>query len=197
MTKLPRRIIGLDPGPANFGWCVIDVKGPRTFSVAKNGMLDVQHTISAVTVPSDELKQQVRAYRTRMHKLVTRSQATDLAMERYIPRTRGLANETVNYMIGNTLSLLTETSIQVQVFMAVTWKARVKKIMDLEAFYKMVNVPDHICDATFQALYLAEKMYGFDLSLFVAERRLKQLAKQIDTTTTYVRPPPKPRGRKR
>lgn len=185
------RILALDPGLDNFGFSALEISGKRTFRVVRCGMLS--RRIKVLT--GDLLKGEALLYRKRVNRLIRKSKPDHLVAERYVPRRQGIANESINYMLGYILCELASTEMQVDLFLAATWKVRVKKLFDLEAFYAQFNqIPDHQIDATMIGLYLAEKKYGFDLANFANAAVRKRLGNQLMKVSLHKKPPPRKRA---
>jgi Holliday junction resolvasome RuvABC endonuclease subunit len=178
------RVLSLDPGSVNSGWAVIEFSGKKKFKIIKCGMLKCLMK----DLKLDDLRDTGKPYRKELSRIVRKGKVNFITAERYTARIRGVTIESVNHMSGLTNAVAQDYNIPLQVFMAVTWKSRFKKFLELEEFYKRVHVPDHICDAAFIGFFFAEKNCGFDATQLKFEAPKKRLAKQI-YDTSYDRKP--------
>lgn len=184
----------MDPGLDNFGFSLLEIKGKRTVRVIRCGML----TRRIKYLVGDKLKKEALLYRKRVLRLVRKAKPDHIVAERYVPRRQGIANESINYMLGFLLCEVALSDIEIDLFLAATWKVRIKKVFDLEALYKLFpRIPDHQIDATFIGLYLAEKTYGFDLTKFKTITARRQLMNQLLRVSTHLNPPPRKRVAKK
>lgn len=148
------------------------------------------HRIKKLT--GDELKSDALKYRQRMLRLIKKSRPDHIVAERYVPRRQGLANENVNMMLGFILCELATTGIEVDLYLAATWKNRVKKIFDLDSYYALFpRLPDHEIDAAFIGMYVAEKKYGFDLLNFAKITVRRRVGLQMMKCSQVIKPPPR------
>lgn len=183
------RILALDPGSESFGWSILEVNGRAMPKVISTGMLSRRIKI----LTGENVEREVNLFTKRFRSLVKIAKPEYVIIERYTPRRFGLSNESINYMIGYIRCELAITGTPVELVMPATWKGRVKKFMDLDAFYTMIDrIADHMIDATFMGLFLAEKSFSFDMSALARPTMRVRLAKMIDTVCqTKDRKPPK------
>lgn len=169
------RILGLDPGTENFGLALVHFKG-ATADVKK---------VCMVKAKIKELKDwkllqlEAGAHRHEIQRHVRSAKPHHIVVERYIPRQRGLTNESVNYMIGHIVFRACKTDMQVMLVMAASWKNKMNSIFDITALYKLAGVKDHMCDAVLMALYCANKQGLHDIEQYRKVSVLKRLAKAI------------------
>lgn len=147
---LPGRIIAVDPGVDNLGWCITTREGK---------LLDwglVTKTLDDVKTPGD-----IAAFHENMKPLVQILSAfpnQEFIMERYMPRgmRRGNQVERINIVIGYLLGVVPYNSITM--VPASSWKNHCEKHY---TYVDNPTVPPHIVDAYTMALYYAERVKGF------------------------------------
>lgn len=184
-------VMGNDAGSSNYGYSVIKFKlgsdSRITYRILECGQLS--NTLKELKVPakpilnkfSKEIKLKIKKYGI-----------DNLICERFMPRGRfGNTSEFVNIMIG----FLIAQKLPVLLLTASTWKNKVNKFLGkktketklsgLDKFYKIVCVPPHEVDATFQAIYLAEKLFNIEiLERFKDNKELMKLKKGIEKCST-------------
>lgn len=169
------KLLAMDPGTDKYGWAALVFKNSGV-RILKCGMLD--DTIKELKV-SDTLKDDADAYTRRLAWLLAKSGAEHVAAERYVPRRQGLSNESVNMMLGTCVAYTATLGIECSLFLAATWKLRVKKFLDLERLYELAKpVPDHVVDALFIGLFAAESKGSFDFAKLTRTRQ-NQLCKEL------------------
>lgn len=170
------KILSLDPGTVNFGFSATSfVNGKVT--ITRCGMID--ETIKEIK-DAAPLQHDALLYVRRIAWLLSKSKATHVGAERYVPRRQGLSNESVNQMLGTCVSYAATLGIPCSLYLAATWKIRLKKVLDLEALYKECHpIPDHVIDAVFIGLFTAEKLGAYSLDKLKTPRQQKILCKQI------------------
>ena len=171
------KVLCLDPGSVNFGWSVIKIKN-RKWSIVKCGM--IRNTIK--DLKGEEYEKSIDAFAVEFSWMLTKARPTHVFAERYTSRIRGTTIEAVNGMLG-TASILTRAynrKTMLRLVMAANWKFRIKKIMDLESYYKTVGVPDHVVDSCFLGLYNCELFLGLNIDQFKFKTNQARLRKELE-----------------
>ncbi len=177
-TRAETRLLSMDPGRDNYGFAGLVFKDKRV-RISRCGMID--ETIKEVK-EGGVLAEDAKRYLNRLHYLIKKSQAQHIGAERYVPRRQGLSNESVNMMLGTCVSYASTLNIETSLFLAATWKLRLKKVLDLESLYVACKpVPDHVVDAVFIGLFTAEKLGLFTLDSLRAKTQQKALCKNIQS----------------
>ncbi len=176
-SNKPFRILAVDPGTKNFGFSIIEVSGKEPRLVAC-GLLD--ETLLIYSLSEQTLTEAVCLFQSGFTKLLVKSRADCVSAERYLIQRRGTTGESVNMM----LALMAAAGKPMQIFMAATWKARLKKHLGctLEEVYAITTlngkkVPDHAIDATMQGLFFAERELGVPIKWSA-----KQVADKVSQT---------------
>lgn len=179
-------IMGNDAGSTNYGYSVIKFTKSRNkikYKILECGQLN--NTLKDLKVPAKPI---LNKYKKEINAKIKKYAITDMICERFMPRGRfGNTSEFVNIMIG----FLLAQKQPVLLLTASTWKNRVNKyigkkqkgdkLSGLDKFYKVVGVPPHEIDATFQAIYLAEKLFKADIfDRFVKVKNLIKLKREIE-----------------
>lgn len=191
------KMLAMDPGDTNFGWAALKFSR-QAVRVLRCGMLD--DTIKGLK-ESLVLQEDADQYIRRVAWLLNKSGAEIVAAERYVPRRQGLSNESVNMMLGAAVSYCSTIGIPCSLFLAATWKLRVKKVLEIEQLYKWAApVPNHVVDAVFIGLFAAEGQGKFKMTLTLAQQ--KRLCRDIqrrflDLRTGKRKYKPKPKKRRR
>lgn len=173
---MKHRILSLDPGTDNFGFAALAVER-QAFRVVRCGM--ISETLKELKEP-EQLQTDVRAYVKRMNWLIRKSKATIVGAERYVPRRQGISNESVNMMLGHLVASTSVSKISTSLFLAATWKLRLKKVLDIEALYAKVRpVPNHVVDAVFIGLFTAERLQLYSLDKLKSTRQQAALCTAI------------------
>lgn len=146
------RILSLDPGTANFGYAVIDIrhKGEKTsFRVLENGKCE--HTVKTLKT-GKTLREEMALHEYWLGDLVARYSPDAVAAERYMTRgINGPTVECVNIMLGMVFMLVPTPS---KIMPAATWKNAVSRQgVDLKEQYKKTMVTPHQVDAAMIGVY--------------------------------------------
>lgn len=195
------RLLGLDPGSDNYGYCVLRVK-----NVAKGVLtcLPVQHgrllsTIRTLTSAS-VIDSQQSQYEGELRGLIEKYEITHVIAERYMLRrgTRGTTIETVNIMLGILLGM----GLPVKLIPASQWKnAATAAGIELEQVYaelKPIGITPHQIDACHIAAYGASQLLRIVPQQFGLSLEALGTAKCIDLgLTTKVKKPKKKKRAKR
>lgn len=183
-------VMGNDAGSTNYGYSVIKFKvkhGEVSYKILECGQL--QNTLKDLKVVAKPI---LNKYKKEIRAKIKKYGINNMICERFMPRGRfGNTSEFVNIMIG----FLLAQKEPVLLLTASTWKNRVnkfigkkkkgEKLSGLDKFYKIVCVPPHEIDATFQAMYLAEKLLDIEiLSIFENKKNLMKLKKGIEKCST-------------
>ena len=157
------RVLALDPGSTNFGFSLLEVNNGKLRLVAC-GLLD--KTMLVHSLNEQTLSAATATFKAAFEKLVRSTRADCISAERYLIQRRGTTGESVNMM----LALMSVCGKPMQIFMAATWKAKLKKHLGckLEEVYKITHsggklVPDHAIDATMQGMFFCERELGVPL----------------------------------
>lgn len=175
-------IFSNDPGSKNYGFSLLKLNGIKV-SIIKNGLLNNPLSDLISDVQGD-----YSAYLKEIKRLISGHQIEALCCERYVTRIRGKTIECVNIMIGGLIYIAVSKRIPVKLYNSATWKNAVKKVFDLESFYKMCEpLPDHICDSVFIGIYTLSKMKSNPkiLTQFSNKTLLFKLAKNIKASTQW------------
>lgn len=169
------RVLAVDPGSTNFGFSLIEVNG-KTPRIVACGMLDKQMLVHSLN--EQTLSEAVSRFSNVFDKLLKATRASCISAERYLIQRRGTTGESVNMMLG----LMADRGLPMQIFMAATWKARLKKHLqhELVDLYKITydgkrRLPDHAIDATMQGLFFCERELGVPLKW-----NMETLARKIE-----------------
>jgi Holliday junction resolvasome RuvABC endonuclease subunit len=192
------KLLALDPGDSNFGFSALKFSR-QTFKILRCGMLD--DTIKEVKEET-VLGADAKCFIERFEWLMARVKPDQVAVERYVPRRQGLSNENVNMMIGGVVCHCSKVAILCPLFLAATWKMRLKKFLDIEQIYEGAKpVPVHVVDAVFIGLFTAEKQGHYKLASMTKSRQVKlcrDIKKQfLDLRTGKRKYKPKPKKKKR
>jgi hypothetical protein len=183
MTKIT--VMGNDAGSTNYGYSVIRFTKNRNkikYKILECG--ELQTKLKDLKIPP---KPALKKYYKEIKLKVIKYKIDHFICERYMPRGRfGNTSEFVNIMIGYLIAKKTP----VYLLTASTWKNRLNKFVGkkqvdelsgLSKFYKVVGVPPHEIDATFQAMFLAEKLFKADiLDRFSSIKNLIKLKSEIE-----------------
>lgn len=169
------KLLAIDPGDTNFGWAALKFSR-QSVRVLRCGMLD--ETIKELK-DSLVLQADADAFIRRFAWLLRRSGASHVAGERYVPRRQGLSNESVNMMLGAAVSYCSTLSMPCSLFLAATWKLRLKKVLDIELLYEQAKpVPVHVVDAVFIGLFAAEGLGLYKMTAMTKPQQ-KRLCKDM------------------
>ncbi len=177
------RVLSVDPGSTNFGFSIIEVfnKKPR---IVACGLLDKRYLIHSLN--EQTLSAAVMTFQKAFTALLRSSRADCISAERYLIQRRGTTGESVNMM----LAIMAASGKPMQIFMAATWKAKLKKHLgcNLEEVYKITRsgkklIPDHAIDATMQGLFFCERELQVPLRW-----KSKELSKRITDSFVDVWP---------
>lgn len=166
-------VLGNDPAPNNYGFCLASFKPDGKYKVISCGVLT--NTLKDL---KEDVREQLYIFLDELSSIKSYEKITHIVIERYINRGRfsGTSNETVNQMIG-ALVLGAEQNIEIMEITSATWKNRCNKYFVLDAvkakgpklktgelsLYREANkskVPNHVVDGFLQAAYLADKVQG-------------------------------------
>ncbi len=163
------RVLACDPGKTNFGFSVLAVD-KRKIEIVRTGILPPELLVRELN--QQTLSDTILTFQRAFTKLLKASKADIVVAERYMIQRRGTTGETVNMMLG-VMAATAGKEIPMQIFMAATWKARLKKVLgvkNLDVLYKQVRtrdgktfVPDHTIDATMQGLFFCERELGLKI----------------------------------
>lgn len=176
-------ILGHDPGITNAGFAVVsfrpDPRGhkfPCQYKIRQVGILE--NTLSDLKVNP---RKQLVEYGNELLALVKKYKAKHLIAERFMIRSfRTATAEYVSWMLGSLDTRLEyETKINTTAIPAVTWKNAVKRIFDLDAFYKSTHAFPHEIDSVLLAFYQAGQ-----LNLLQTAKSRKVLKCKIETVST-------------
>lgn len=182
--------MGNDAGSTNYGFSVIEFSKKNNkvkYKILECGQL--KNTVKDLKLPAKPI---LNKYKKEIKKKIKKYGIKHHICERYMPRGRfGNTSEYVNIMIG----FLLAQKLPVTILTASTWKNRVnkfigkkqkgEKLSGLDKFYKIVCVPPHEIDATFQAMYLAEKLLDVSiLDRFSEPKNLNKLKSEIEKCST-------------
>ena len=149
-SERPGRIIAVDPGVDNLGWCILTCEGK---------LLDwglVTKTLNDVKTTKD-----IAAFHENMRPLVKILSAfpnQEFIMERYMPRgmRRGNQVERINIVIGYLMAVVPYLSLTM--VPASSWKNHCEKNY---TYVDNPTVPPHIVDAYTMGLYYADRVRAF------------------------------------
>lgn len=181
-------VLGHDPGTTNAGFAVVSFrqnpankKSPWQFKIHTVGIL--QNTLSDLKANQEE---QLRKYAEELTSLLVKYKAESVIAERFMIRSfRTATAEYVSFMLGYLICYLkekTKTKPDLTPIPAVTWKNAVKRIFDLDAFYKDVHAYPHEIDSVLMCFYTTNC-----LSVLSTAKARKELKCKIESKTT--RPP--------
>jgi len=190
---------GVDPGTANYSYSYLQCQNKRgslRLKILSTGML--HWTISNLTdSPQKPIKSKRRKkipIKDQMVPCFSEQQAlfekdwrantklyapTLWAVERFQIRRGGSGGKTiecVSMMNGILAALARRNKITFNMITAAQWKNRVNPLHDLESIYKEVNVPDHVVDANFIALYQALKHFEMPWEIDIINQLIDQLS---------------------
>lgn len=177
-------IMGNDAGSTNYGYSVIKFylkNNKLKYQILECGQLN--NRLTDLKVPA---KTQLKKYINEINAKIRKYKIEQHICERYMPRGRfGNTSEYVNIMIGYLLA----SKLPVTLITASMWKNRLNRFMGgkgkLDKFCKAVCVPQHEIDATFQAMYLAEKIFKMEiLDKFKHIKNLIKLKQRVERCTT-------------
>lgn len=146
------RILALDPGTANFGYAVVDIKhqhGKVSFKVLENGKCEpTVRTLKTAKV----MREEMALFELWLGDLVGTYNPQAVAAERYMTRgINGPTVECVNIMLGQVLTLV---PLPFKIMPAATWKNAVsRQEVDLREQYKKTMVTPHQVDAALIGIY--------------------------------------------
>jgi hypothetical protein len=131
------RILALDPGTANFGYAVVDLR------VLENGKCEA--TVRTLKTAAT-MRQEMAEFEFWLGDICDRWKPQAVAAERYMTRgINGPTVECVNIMIGIVLTVL---PLPFKIMPAATWKNCVsRQDVDLKEMYKKTMVTPHQVDA--------------------------------------------------
>lgn len=172
------RLLSMDPGTDNFGFAALAFVNKKA-DIRRCGMLD--ETIKDLKDPAT-LAADASRYVKRFAWLLRKSKAHHVGAERYVPRRQGLSNESVNMMLGTAVSYASTIGLETHVYLAATWKLRLKKVLDIELLYAACKpVPDHVVDAVFIGLFTAERLGIFDMQSLRTKTAQTRLCKNLQS----------------
>ena len=147
---LPGRIIAVDPGVDNLGWCVLTCEGKLTDWGLVTKTLDDVKTTADIASFHENMKPLVQ--------ILSASPNQEFIMERYMPRgmRRGNQVERINIVIGYMMAAVPYLSLTM--VPASSWKNHSEKHY---TYVDNPTVPPHIVDAYTMGLYYAERVRGF------------------------------------
>jgi len=162
------RLLSLDPGTDHYGFAALKFRN-QAVAVVRCGMFS--ETMKELK-DDQVLHDDVRAYLARFEWLLRKSRANHVGAERYVPRRQGISNESVNMMLGNTVGYAASTGVRTSLFLAATWKLRLKRVLDLDDMYvRCKPVPDHAVDAVLIGLFTAEKLGHYKIDKLTKQRQ--------------------------
>lgn len=144
------RIIAVDPGVDNLGWCVTTPEGKLLdWGLVTKTLDDIKTTADIATFHENM---------TPLVQILSACPGQDFIMERYMPRgmRRGNQVERINIVIGYLMGLVPYLSLTM--VPASSWKNHSEKHY---TYVDNPTVPPHIVDAYTMALYYAERVKGF------------------------------------
>lgn len=155
------RILALDPGTANFGFAVIDLRhsrGKTAFRVLENGKC--LHTVKTLKM-GKVMGEEMALFELWLGDLVARYSPNAVAAERFMTRgINGPTVECVNIMIGMALTLVGRPF---KIMPAATWKNCVSRQgVDLKEQYKKTQVTPHQVDAALIGVYTGCQAYRLE-----------------------------------
>lgn len=187
MKKKIVKILGVDPGGVNIGYCRLDSrqvgKSRVQTRILRNGMLQ--------TIIDDMAEHNLAKYALRFRKeldLIVRADELDLIIcERFQSRGRiGNVSEKSNIVIGLLLAYGAEKRIPTRLITASTWKNRANSQFDLGYTYKFTRTPPHELDAALLACFGAYHLFGMVPPFKHLKWRKNRLAfvSQLEQNTT-------------
>lgn len=166
-------VLGNDPAPNNYGFCLASFKNDGTYKVITCGVL--KNTLQDL---KQDVRDQLYVFLDELSSIKKYDKVTHLVIERYLNRGKfgGTTNETVNQMIG-ALVLGSEQNVEVIEITSSMWKNSCNRHFVLDtvkekgpklkkgevSLYKEANkskVPNHVIDGFLQAAYTADKILG-------------------------------------
>lgn len=120
-------VLCFDPAPRNHGFAIFKIAPEKK----RIDLLKVGKLRYTITSPKDNLQEQVAAFSKEVRDLIKRYEPQFICIERFLSRGRGAAGtaEAANLQIGAILEIARQKKIEVFPVLAVTWKARAKKIL--------------------------------------------------------------------
>jgi hypothetical protein len=178
------RLLSLDPGTANFGYAVVEVrhnKGQVAARVLENGKCE--HTVRTLKT-AKIMREEMDQFELWLGGLVGQYAPQAVAAERYMTRgINGPTVECVNIMIGQVLTLV---DLPFKIMPAATWKNAIsRREIDLKEQYKLTKVTPHQVDAAMIGIYTGCQAYGFkDFGPLDVEALFPKLLRQLENTST-------------
>lgn len=144
------RILAMDSGKHNFAFAVLD-ESPHLI-----GTGHIKFTITSLE--QKLMQEQLTKFRRSIVKLVTKSRADEIYIERYLARFKGLNNEVINLSIGTILGLTDTTTCLVT---PASWKNYIKRTYGTNDMFHLLRGKSngwtiHQCDAIGIGLYIVE-----------------------------------------
>jgi hypothetical protein len=172
-------VMGLDPGPVNFGWSVVKGSRPFKIEVLASGML--KNTINKM--PNETISNEDSdPFMNEVEDIIYKYKVQRVVVERFMSRgLKGSTIECVNGMIGLIWGGLPYLS-RLKLIIPAQWKNAWNKHIDLKDFYKRTACKNHQVDATGIAMYGIYNWMGYK-PFFNIEQIKKELAKQITQTS--------------
>jgi Holliday junction resolvasome RuvABC endonuclease subunit len=178
------RLLSLDPGTANFGWAVVEVrhnKGQVAARVLENGKCE--HTVHTLK-NAKEMREEMLQFELWLGLIMGQYEPQAATAERFMTRgINGPTVECVNIMIGQVLTLV---DLPFKIMPAATWKNAISRSgVDLKEQYKLTKVTPHQVDAAMIGIYTGCQAYGFkDFGPLDLEYLFPRLLRQLEDTST-------------
>jgi len=150
-------VMGMDPGPKNFGVFIGKIYGLskiHKIKVLYSGM--IKNTFE--NMDPELILPQVLSFNNEITTLLDKYKPKIFVIERFVSRGfKGTIIELVNFMIGNVLNTIIDRdkNAYIKLIMAATWKNKVNKVLNLKELYVKYEkeIESHQLDAMFQAIY--------------------------------------------
>lgn len=170
-------ILSVDPGTSNFGFASLKIAN-KAWTLLRCGMMG--DTVKELKEQKQLFEDNAR-YLKRIEWLLRKSKAQLVGAERYIPRRQGISNESINFMLGVLSSTAAKAGIYSAMWLAATWKLRLKKVLDLDALYAQAKpLPPHVVDAVLIGLFTAEREGLYSMEKLGSATQRQRLCKAMN-----------------
>lgn len=193
-------VLGSDPGLVNYGYGVINVRernGKLRINIKSAGQL--HWTIANLTaqaqkppkskrkkkIPMAEqmvapLHSQMKKFKADWAEHLDEYEPEAFFVERWQVRGfGGKQSEVVSVMNGVLASMADDREMHVEMITAASWKYHVNQHYSLDALYQELQIPNHIVDANFIALYGALKAYRIPWKRYIVDAMLDELDRLV------------------
>ncbi len=151
-------ILSCDPGAPNFGFAIVEFSDNTKTKCVEIRVVQIGLLQSVLKNLKDDPRAELKSMHKEINELVKKHSPDIFIAERFLIRSfRTQIAETIPMMIGYLLKAL-PAKIDCRLTMAVTWKAKAKKVFGLkklDQLYTEVDSYPHELDAVLMAIYCA------------------------------------------